>query len=107
MKTHRALLGGLVLGLAALYAACSGDTGTTYPPVPAGGLDGGYGDPDAGTGGPDGGTDGGVSGNTELTDFVRNLIVNQTADDNLPTTTEDKPLVDSEPADAFPPSFFQ
>lgn len=103
MKTLRALLGGLVLGLAALHAACSGDTGTTYPPVPAGGLDAGSVTPDAGTGGPDGG----ISSDTELTDFVRNLIVNQTADDNLPTTTEDKPLVDSEPADAFPPSFFQ
>lgn len=104
MKTLRALLGGLVVGLALLYAACSGDTGPTYPPVPAGGLDGGYEVPDAGT---DGGTDGGVTSDTELTTFVRDLIVHQTADDNLPTTTEDKPLVDSEPADAFPPSFFQ
>jgi hypothetical protein len=46
-------------------------------------------------------------GALELTTFVRQLIENETADNNFPTTIDDKSFVDSEDANAFPPSFFQ
>ncbi|WP_309893469.1 hypothetical protein [Archangium sp.] len=53
--------------------------------------------------------DSGTPGTTEVefTSFTRDLILNQTADNNLPTSTEDKNFVDNMSADAFPPAFFQ
>ncbi len=99
----------LVVG-ALLAQACSDDTNDQPPPIahprPDGGTqpqpDGGTQQPDGGTQQPDGGTQG-----TEFTTFTRELILNQTADNNLPTTTEDKTFVDTAPSDAFPPAFFQ
>lgn len=91
----------LVVG-ALLAQACSDDDTEQPPPIP-------HPIPDGGTQPPtDGGTqtDGGTTG-TEFTTFTRELILNQTADNTLPTTTEDKNLVDTAPADAFPPAFFQ
>lgn len=85
----------LFVGAAVAYTGCSDNDD---PPVRPG-TDAGT--PDAGA--PDSGTDAG----TEVTDLARDLILNQTSETNSPTTTEDKNLVDSEPANAFPESFFQ
>lgn len=91
MSQLRALTFGLALGFAAAFTGCSDDGDTPPVVIP-------HAQPDGGTP-----TDGG----TELTTFVRELIQNETSDTALPTTTEDKTFVDTEPADAFPPAFFQ
>lgn len=104
----RLRLGLCALMVGALLAqACSDDDNEQPPPIPHPRPDGGTQPPTDGGGTPtDGGTDGGTTG-TEFTTFTRDLILNQTADNNLPTTTEDKTFVDTEPAGAFPASFFQ
>lgn len=91
MSKLRALTCGLVLGLAVASTGCDDDEDDPVPvvPIPR----------------PDGGT--ATDGGTELTTFVRELIQNQTTDTAQPTTTEDKTFVDTAPADAFPPAFFQ
>ncbi|MGQ0503944.1 MAG: hypothetical protein ACT4TC_01340 [Myxococcaceae bacterium] len=65
--------------------------------------DGGYKLPDGGT---TNNPDGGMS-ELEITDFAKDLILNHTADNNLPETTEDKTFKDSESSSGFPSSFFQ
>jgi len=92
MSQLRALLWGLLVGLALVYAGCEDGDGDGDTVIPVGRPDAGEPTPDAGT---------------ELTIFVRTLILNETTDTSLPTTTEDKTFVDTEPADAFPPAFFQ
>ncbi len=73
--------------------------------------DGAGGSTGGGSGGEGGGGAGGGSGGTvevgglEITAFASDLILTMTANDNLPTTTEDKKLVDVSPI-AFGPSFF-
>ena len=65
------------------------------------------------TGGGGGGTGGGSTGGgggtadagAEITVFARDLILNHTANDNGPTTTEDKGLIDVSPI-TFGPGFF-
>jgi hypothetical protein len=95
MSQLRALLCGLVLGLALVYSGCDDDDDDDdIPVVPVTRPDGGIGE-----------TDG--DGGTEFTTFVRTLIVDDTDETGQPTTTEDKTFVDTEPADAFPPAFFQ
>ncbi|MEO6419966.1 MAG: hypothetical protein ABIP39_11190 [Polyangiaceae bacterium] len=49
---------------------------------------------------------GGGGGAIEFTTFVRQLIENETADNNFATTIDDKTFVDSENPSAFPPAFF-
>jgi hypothetical protein len=91
MSKLRALTFGLALGLAVAFTGCEDDAedGVTVVAIPR----------------PDGGTP--SDGGTELTTFVRELIQNQTNDTAQPTPTEDQTFVDAEPADAFPPAFFQ
>ncbi|GMT99385.1 hypothetical protein KH5H1_35040 [Corallococcus caeni] len=98
MRNLRALACLLALGAAVGFSGCSDDDDDPKP-------DGGTTKPDSGT--PDSGTpDAGPTG-TEFTAFVKDLIENQTNDTGSPVTLDDKNLVDSEPADAFPPAFFQ
>lgn len=70
----------LVLGVALAYTGCSGND--EDPPFR----------PSAGT---------------ELTTFVRDLIENQTTESATPVETENRNLVDREPAGAFPETFFR
>lgn len=99
--SHQVRLMACILAVAGAlaYSGCSDDLddkpGTGPFPFDAGTPDSGT--PDSGT--PDAGT--------EFTSFVGDLILNQTNETGTPTTTEDKDLVDSEPANAFPASFFQ
>lgn len=86
----------LVLGAALAFTGCDDNDDPPVNPNPDAGT------PDAGT--PDGG---GSDAGTQITDLARDLILNQTNETGTPTTTEDKNLVDSEPANAFPASFFQ
>jgi hypothetical protein len=82
----------LVVGAALAYTGCSGDD--EDPPFR----------PDAGPSPrPDAGTDAG----TEFTTFVRDLIQNQTTESAAPVETEARDFVDSEPAGAFPETFFR
>ncbi|MCP3102307.1 hypothetical protein LZ198_25890 [Myxococcus sp. K15C18031901] len=97
MSKLRAMACVLALGTALAYTGCSGE-GDPPHPLPDGGTD-------AGTdGGTDAGTDGGT---TEFTTFVRGLILEKTTDTATPEKLDDKNLVDSEPVNAFTPSFFQ
>jgi hypothetical protein len=93
MRSLRALACVLALGATMAYTGCSDDDDNPKP-------DGGTGNPDSGT--PDAGpTD------TEFTAFVRDQITHNTNDTASPVTLDDKTFVDTEPADAFPPAFFQ
>lgn len=89
MHRLRSLIGLMALGAALVYSGCSDDP---PPPTP--------------TPTPDGGV---IDAGTEITIFVKDLILNQTNDTALPTTLDDKELKDTQPppADVFPPSFFQ
>lgn len=93
MRSLRAMACLLTLGATLAYTGCSDDDDDPKP-------DGGTTRPDAGS--PDAGPTG-----TEFTAFVRDLIQNQTNETGTPATLDDKTLVDTEPADAFPPTFFQ
>lgn len=96
MKTLRVMACVLTLGAALAYTGC----GSKYDPpvgIPVPRADGGI--PIV--------TDGGTDGGTEITTFVRDLILDETSDTNAPTSLDDKNLVDSEPANAFPDAFFQ
>ncbi|MDP2272471.1 MAG: hypothetical protein Q8N23_32995 [Archangium sp.] len=76
-------------------------------------------DKSAGNGGPaekrgnnsDGGSGGGgggggpPGGGTEITVFARDLILNETAEHTVPSTTENKGLIDVSPI-TFTPAFF-
>jgi hypothetical protein len=98
MRSLRAMACILALGAAMAYTGCSDDDDNPTP-------DGGTGRPDSGT--PDSGTpDAGPTG-TEFTAFVRDQIENNTTETGSPVTLDDKTFVDTEPADAFPPAFFQ
>ncbi len=92
------------LPLAAMLVVACGDDDTVGPPdgVDAGGdatadvtpqIDAGK-DADAGP------------VDTEFTTFVKNLITNETKDNNLPTDTENKTFTDKQDPAAFPPAFF-
>ncbi|MDY7228182.1 hypothetical protein [Hyalangium rubrum] len=97
MHRLRSLTCLLALGAALTYLGCSDDSLPPVGPMPT---------PDAGT---DGGTNPTPDAGTEVTDLVKDLILNQTNDTALPTTLDDKNLKDTQPppAEAFPPSFFQ
>jgi hypothetical protein len=97
MGKPRLLVSLLVLGAALAFTGCDDNDDPPVGPNPDAGT------PDSGT--PDSGTP--DAGSTELTDLARDLILNQTNETGTPTTTEDKNLVDSEPANAFQDSFFQ
>ena len=99
MRRGFLLLGAGLIAVALPMAACSGDNGSTPPPVGDGGLSDGFVPPVE-----DGGSDGGQD--TEFTTFVKGLIVNETRDDNQPTPTENRTFTDKEDPNAFPPSFF-
>lgn len=92
MRHLRAMACILVLGAAVAYTGCGSDD--NKPP------DGSSDVPDSGT--PDAGPT-----STEFTTFVRDLIDTQTNDTSSPVTLDDKTFVDTEPANAFPPTFFQ
>ncbi|MCY1045063.1 hypothetical protein OV208_27360 [Corallococcus sp. bb12-1] len=92
MRSLRAMACILALGATLAYTGCSDDDDDNKP-------DGGS-TPDSGT--PDAGPT-----TTEFTAFVRDQIENQTNETGTPVTLDDKNLVDTEPADAFPPAFFQ
>lgn len=93
--------------LAAMLSIGCGDDDTVSPPVV--GADGGDASADVfvppTTDGGDAGPDGGPT-DTEFTTFVKNLITNETRDNNLPTETENKTFTDKEDPNAFPASFF-
>ncbi len=103
MKTlHTLFVSGVVLCMGAITVGCGGDD-TSDTKTDAGG------DVVTSDSGPaDGSTsdanDGG--GPQEFTEFVKGLILTQTSDKTLPTTTEDKTFIDSHNGNAFPPSFF-
>ncbi|WP_147451374.1 hypothetical protein [Corallococcus llansteffanensis] len=97
MRSLRAMACLLALGATLAYTGCSDDDDD---PKPDGGTTPDSGTPDSGT--PDAGPTG-----TEFTAFVRDLIQNQTNDTGTPVTLDDKTFVDTEPANAFPPTFFQ
>ena len=99
-RLYVSLLATLV-GTTATIAGCGGDD--TAVPLDAGrdvvvAPDGGPMDANGGDA-----TDGGP---LEFTTFVKQLILTQTMDNTMPTTTEDKTFVDSKDPKAFPPSFF-
>jgi hypothetical protein len=93
----------LAMGATLAFGGCSDDINDKPPTGP---FPNPF-NPDSGT--PDSGTPdaGGSDAGTQLTDLARDLILNQTNETGTPTTTEDKNIVDSEPANAFPDSFFQ
>ena len=70
-----------------------------------GGAAGGGGGAAGGGGGATGGGGGTVDAGTEITVFARDLILTMTAANNLPTTTEDKGLIDVNPI-TFDAGFF-
>ncbi len=71
-----------------------------------GGAAGGGGGATGGGGGATGGGGGGaMDAGTEITVFARDLILGMTANNNLPTTTEDKGLIDVNPI-TFDAGFF-
>lgn len=70
-----------------------------------GGATGGGGGATGGGGGATGGGGGSVDAGTEITVFARDLILGMTANNNLPTTTEDKGLIDVNPI-TFDAGFF-
>ncbi len=95
MKTIR----WLVFSLAALagfvsYAGCGSGGGS-----PKG--DGGMADGSGGMGGGDGMDGGGGGAPLEFSAFVLDLVNNQTKDDTLPVTIDDKTFVDSMSPTAF------
>lgn len=96
MRSLRAMACLLALGATLAYTGCSDDDDDK----PDGGST-----PDSGT--PDSGTPDAGPTTTEFTAFVREQIENNTNDTGTPATLDDKNFVDSEPADAFPPAFFQ
>jgi hypothetical protein len=100
MGKLRALACILALGSALAYTGCSDDIDDKVDPGPFPLPDAGV---DAGTTEPDAGVDAG----TEFTAFVKDLIENQTTATGTPVEVENQNLVDTEPVDAFPDSFFQ
>lgn len=90
MGTLRALTCILALGLALACTGCSDDDDSPHP-IPR----------------PDAGVDAGTDAGTEFTGFVKDLIENQTTATATPVEVENRELVDSEPADAFPETFFR
>lgn len=101
MRSLRAMACLLTLGATLAYTGCSDDD----DPKPDGGTPPDSGTPDAGP--PDAGTPDAGPTAIEFTTFVRELILNQTNETGSPVTLDDKTFVDTEPADAFPPSFFE
>ena len=105
---RRLLLGSLLMTMVA-SAGCapsadegSGGGQSTDPGAVGKGAGGGGG----GAGGGAGGGTGAPSDEIEITVFARDLILNRTANDKSPTTTEDKGLIDVNPI-TFDPAFFR
>ncbi len=99
MRKIFTLLAWSALGALAAGVGCSNSTNEQNIATEAS-HKGGY--DDAGAAG-----DAENSGAIEFTTFVRQLIETQTAENNLPTTIDDKTFVDSQNPDAFPPAFFR
>ncbi|MBK6696791.1 MAG: hypothetical protein IPG50_32060 [Myxococcales bacterium] len=75
----------------------AGSDSTVTPPGDAGGGDVQQPNTDGGDGG---------TGPIEFTDYVKDLILNKTADNSTPDDPETKTFKDSEDPNAFPGTFF-
>ncbi len=96
MKSRTWCLSAVGVVLASLaVAACDGDDAVGNSPL----LDGG--NADVVNPNPDGG------GDKEFAQFVKDLILNETKDNNKPVDLATAPAKDTEPKDVFEPAFFK